>query len=89
MFEHKTEEVVESINSSNPYKYRYLGTGEDEDADQDFNWLAPHNFVEKYKQSKHYKHVLDTIEETNRDLYVKGTNTMVNLFVSCVLSFSA
>ncbi len=80
---------MESINSSNPYKYRHLGIGEDEDADEDFNWLAPHDFVEKYKQSKHYKHVLDTIEKTNRDLYDKGTNTMVKPFDSGdVLSFS-
>ena len=75
------EEVVESTLSANPSKYRAVdeaqahGDDEDDDgdnaaavADEDFDWLEPKDFVAAYKASEHYAHVIDTINETNKDL---------------------
>jgi hypothetical protein len=77
------EEVVESTLSANPSKYRAVDEAqahgdadEDDDggdnaaavADEDFDWLEPKDFVAAYKASEHYAHVIDTINDTNKDL---------------------
>jgi hypothetical protein len=72
--------VVESTSSPNPSKYRAVDEaqahgarsgGEDNAAavaDEDFDWLEPKDFVAAYKASEHYAHVIDTINDTNKNL---------------------
>ncbi len=70
--------MVESTSSPNPSKYRAVdeaqahGSGYEDNAaavaDEDFDWLEPKDFVAAYKASEHYAHVIDTINDTNKNL---------------------
>jgi hypothetical protein len=75
----RTEEVVESITSVNPTKYRAVEEcdGDDDDEgnsalaavpDEEFHWLEPKDFVAAYRQSDHFKHVAETIASTNKHI---------------------
>lgn len=87
------EEVVESTSSPNPSKYRAVdeaqahGSGYEDNAaavaDEDFDWLEPKDFVAAYKASEHYAHVIDTINETNKNLNAEhGDDHKVRLLAS-------
>lgn len=70
-----TEEVLESIESPNPSKYRAIDEAHDPDdenpaavPDDEFEWLEPQDFVKLYQESENLAHVRNTIAETNKNL---------------------